>query len=100
MMTNVPRPNNIIKKRKHKRHYKFPINDRAHFCKCRSHAQECIYCGSKILNGTINVCLNNNTDSMKLKKNLWVHIRCFKDLSNLVYSQYEKYRNMILLEVI
>ncbi len=67
-----------------------PINERTKFYICKSEQQQCVYCGNLIGKKTYAISMNNNTDELSLKKNLWLHINCVSKFCRMLNKHAKK----------
>ena len=75
-----------------------PINDRMKFYRCRTQSQGCVYCGELMDAACIGVLMNNKGESLRLHKNLWMHIKCSMKFSALVKKFFKKHKQLLIAE--
>jgi len=74
---------------------KIVINRRMAIKRCRSKEQGCIFCGNLIGNN-LAYTFSNRGDTLILKKNLWLHLRCVDDFCKALKQAYRKNERQIV----
>jgi len=75
------------------------LNERISFRICRSKEQQCVVCGNHVYLQPC-ISMNNSTDELVLKKNIWMHITCVPGFAKLVKANYKRHEKQMVLEMI
>lgn len=76
---------------------RYNINPRVGFKQCKSKSQQCFWCGEKVGNN-IAISINNSTDSLALKKNVWLHPDCLYHFCYATKAYYQKHIHEMIAE--